>query len=134
MEFLYHLHSGLRYAILLVGVLAALYLLFGLLGRRPFGGLARGLTSAYVGLLDLQVLVGVLLLFVRPFYPALMGHVVMMLLAVGAAHGFTMAAKRAPEPRRRYALSLAGVALSLVLIVGGIMSIGRGVFQSTVGG
>jgi hypothetical protein len=133
MEYVYHAHSGLRYLVLLAGALAALYLLFGLLGRRPYGGLARVLTSAFVGLLDLQALLGIVTLFVRPLYPALTGHIVMTLAAVGAAHALSIAARRSAEPRRKYVLSLAAVGVALVLVVGGIMAIGRGVFQSTLG-
>ncbi len=133
MIFLYHAHSGLRYLVLLVGFLAVLYLAFGLLTRRPFDGPARGLAAAFTGMLDLQMVFGILLLFFRPFYPALIGHVVTMLLAIAAAHGFAVAAKKAADPRRRYGLALTGVALALLLIAGGIMSIGRGLFQTTVG-
>ena len=133
MIFLYHAHSGLRYLILLGGILAALYLAFGLATRRAFDGPARGLTAAFAGMLDLQLVFGVLLLFFRPFYPALIGHIVTMLLAIAAAHGFSVAARRATEPRRQYGLALAGVAVTLVLIAAGISSIGRGVFETTVG-
>lgn len=133
MIFLYHAHSGLRYLVLLIGIVAALYLAFGLLTRRPWDGPARGLTAAFTGSLDLQFVLGILLLFFRPFYPALIGHIVTMLLAIAAAHGLSVAARKATDPRRRYGLALTAVVLALVLIAGGIMSIGRGVFQTTVG-
>lgn len=133
MEFVYHAHSGLRYLVLLAGVVAAVILAVGVLSPRPYGRGARIATAAFVGLLDLQVLLGLLTLAVRPFYPQLMGHVVMMLLAAGAAHVLPAMGRRATDPRRKYALSLAGVAVALLLVVGGIMSIGRGVFESTIG-
>lgn len=132
MTFLYHAHSGLRYLVLLAGVLAVLYLAFGWAARRPYDRPARVLGAAFTGTLDLQVLLGILLLFLRPFYGALMGHVVMMLLAVIAAHGFSVYARGRPDDRQRYAVALAGVAVALVLAVGGILAIGRGVFETTV--
>lgn len=132
MTFLYHAHSGLRYLVLLAGLLAVLYLAFGLVTRRPYDRGARVLGAAFTGTLDLQVVLGILLLFVRPFYGALMGHVVMMILAAIAAHGAAVYARGRPDDRQRYGVSLAGVAVALALIVGGIMSIGRGVFQTTV--
>ncbi|HEX2093203.1 MAG TPA: hypothetical protein VHG28_12410 [Longimicrobiaceae bacterium] len=125
-------HSGLRYLVLLAGVVALGYLAYGLATRRPHDRPARIVTAVFVGLLDLQLLLGILTLQVRPVYPALTGHIVMMVLAAVAAHGLSVAGKRSAEPRRRYALSLAGVAVALLLIVGGITAIGRGVFQSTV--
>lgn len=133
MEFLYHAHSGLRYLVLLAALLAIAYLAFGWATRRPFDRTARVLGAVFTGALDLQVLLGIVLLFVRPFYGALMGHVVMMLLAAGAAHGLAVYARRRADDRQRWAISLAGVVLALVLIVGGILSIGRGVFETTAG-
>ncbi|HEX2191163.1 MAG TPA: hypothetical protein VHG51_19800, partial [Longimicrobiaceae bacterium] len=90
MNFLYHAHSGVRYLVLLAGLLAVLYLAFGWATGRPYDRAARVLGAVFTGTLDLQVLLGILLLFVRPFYGALMGHVVMMLLALIAAHGFSV--------------------------------------------
>ena len=133
MIFLYHAHSGLRYLVLLVGLLAVLYLAFGLVTRRAFDGPAGGLLAAFTGALGLQAVLGVLLLFFRPFYPALIGHIVTMVLAVGAAHGLAAASRKAADPRRKFGLALSGVVLALLLIAGGIMSIGRGVFETTVG-
>lgn len=132
MSFFFAAHSGLRYLVLLVGIVALAYLAWGWLGRRPFERPARILLSAFVGLVDLQVLLGVATLLTRPFYPALTGHIVMMVLAAGAAHGFSVSARRSTEPHKRYGRALAGVVVALVLIVGGIMAIHRGVFQSTV--
>lgn len=132
MEFLFAAHSGLRYLVLLAAAAALAYLVYGWLARRPYDRAARILTAVFVGVLDLQVLLGILLLLVRPFYPALSGHVVMMLLAAAAAHGFSVAARRREVPGARYRLAATGVALALLLVVGGIFAIGRGLFTSTV--
>ena len=56
-------------------------------------------------------------------FSRLIGHLTMMLLAAVFAHGLSVAARRATDDRRRYGLALAGVVLSLLLIVGGIMAI-----------
>jgi hypothetical protein len=132
MTFLYHAHSGLRFLVLLAAVLAIAYLAFGLATRRPYDRTARVLGAVFTGTLDLQVLLGIALLFVRPFYGALMGHVVMMLLAAAVAHGAAVMGRQSTEPRRQYMIPLVGIVLALVFVVGGIMSIGRGVFQMTV--
>lgn len=131
MEFVYHAHSGLRYLVLLAGLVAALYLAFGWLTSRPYDRPARIVMAAFVGLLDLQVLLGIVLLFLRPWYGALIGHIMMMVLALLAAHGFSVASRRGTAAKRSYGLALAGVVLALALIMGGIMAIQRGVFQMT---
>jgi heme A synthase len=129
-SFLFHAHSGLRYLVLLAAVVAIVYLGFGLLTRREHDRGARIVMSAFVGLLDLQILLGIGLVATGVFYPALMGHLMMMVLAAAAAHGLSVLSRKAAEPRRRYGMALAGVVLALLLIVGGITAIGRGVFSS----
>ena len=128
MAMVFYMHSGIRYLVLLAALAALGYLLFGLVTRRDFDKLAGALTGAYVGLMDVQVLTGIVLYLLIPSYPALLGHVVMMLAAVSVAHGVSIMNKR--RDTKSYALALTGVALSLILIVGGIMSIGRPIFGS----
>jgi hypothetical protein len=88
-----------------------------------FDKLAKILTAAYVGLLDLQVVTGVVLYWLIPSYPKLLGHVVMALAAVTVAHVTNIMNKRRDEPS--LGIALAGVVISLILIVGGIWAIGR---------
>ncbi len=125
----FYAHSGLRYLVLLVGVLAIGYFVMGLATKRPFDKGGRILGSAFVGLMHLQVLLGVAVLVTRFYYPALIGHIVMMALATFAAQ-VAMAVNRRRTPPG-YALPLAGVGLAFLLIIGGIMAIGRGVFTTT---
>ena len=123
MSMVFYLHSGIRYLVLLAAVAALAYLLFGLATRRDFDKLAGALTGAYVGLLDLQVLIGVVLYLLVPSRPALMGHAVMMLAAVTAGHVANIMNKR--REQKSYSVAFGGVAVSLLLVVAGIMAIGR---------
>lgn len=129
MNALYHAHSGLRYLVLAVGLLAALAFAYALAARRPLGA-ARGLTAAFTGLLDLQLLLGLALVAGGIRYGALAGHAVAMALAVVAAHVASVLARRAADERRALTVRLLGVLVPLLLLVGGIMAIGRGVFGS----
>lgn len=123
-ETLFTLHWAVRYLVLLAGlaavVVAALRLREGTIGES--GRIAGAIFS---GMLDLQLLLGVGVLLTRAFYPALMGHLTMMLLAVVVAHATMAVLKRRPPERRSPAIQLGGTVLALVLIVGGIMAIGR---------
>lgn len=125
----FYAHSGLRYLVLLVGVLAVAYFAMGLATKRPFDKGGRILGSAYTGLLHLQVLLGVGVLVTRFYYPALIGHIAMMVLATLAAQVSQAVNRRRTPPG--YALPLGGVLLSILLVIGGIMAIGRGVFTTT---
>lgn len=127
---LYHAHSGIRYLVLAAALAALVLVARGLSGRAPYSGAARAAVGAFVGLLHLQLLLGILLVVSGIWYPALMGHLVMMVLAVAAAQLLSGWARRAPDPARAYRLALAGVAVALLLIVAGIAAIGRHPLQS----
>jgi hypothetical protein len=134
MRMLFYAHSGLRYLVLLMGLIALAYFAYGLATKRPVDKAVRILGSSFVGLLDLQVLLGILLLGAGwPFYPALWGHLVMMVLAAGLAHALLVVNRRRPDPG--YLLPLIAVAGALVLIIGGILAIGRSLVGTTpIGG
>ena len=129
MNFLYQAHSGLRYLVLLAGLAALVTLAIGYFTNRPSGA-AKGLAAAFTGLLDLQVLLGIALVISGVFYGALMGHLMMMVLAVLAEHGSSVLAKRTPDARKATQMRLMGVVAALLLIVFGILAIGRSVFGS----
>ncbi|CAN5465493.1 hypothetical protein BH24GEM3_BH24GEM3_06550 [soil metagenome] len=124
-SFLFHAHSGLRYLVLLAGTVAALYFAFAWITRRPPDRAARVVMGVFAGVLDLQVLLGILLVITGIFYPALIGHIVMMLVAVAFAHGFSVASRRATSGRRSSGLALGGVLLAMGAIISGILAIGR---------
>jgi hypothetical protein len=126
---LYHAHSGLRYLVLLAGLLALIVFAYGLITRRPVRA-APALTAAFAGLLDLQLFLGFGLFFGGIFYTALVGHMVMMILAAVAANGAAILAPRAATKRQELAMRLAGVIIALVCIVIGIVAIGRTVLGS----
>jgi hypothetical protein len=124
MELVFKAHSGFRYVVLLAAALAAGYRIAlvsrGLAADRP----ARVLGAVFVGALDLQVTLGLVLLFLFPYYPALIGHIVSMVLALVVAHGLSVMSRRG-EGRRQDVLALAGILGPLLLIVAGILAIGR---------
>lgn len=130
---LFNAHSGLRFLVLLAGAIALAVLAWGWNARRPFAGQSRASMAVFAGALDLQVLIGLGLLFVRPFYGALIGHIVMLFAAAGVVHALSVYARRQADARRAHAVALAGVALALALIVGGIMAIRSSPFQMTPG-
>lgn len=122
---LFHAHSGLRYLVLLAGVLALAYSLVSAIRGQAWDRRGRIFLSIFVGVVDLQVVTGLILVFVRAFYPMLWGHIVMMVLAAAAAHVASALNKRRPPERQSHWLAVAGVGLAFVFIIGGIIAIGR---------
>ena len=131
---LLHAHSGLRFLVLLAGGIALAMMVWGVSAPRPYAGQSRASMAVFAGALDLQVLIGIALLFVRPFYGALMGHILMLFAAVAVVHALSVFARKQEDARRAHTIALAGVALALLLIVGGIMAIRPNPFSMGAGG
>lgn len=124
---LFHAHSGLRYLVLLAGLVALVFFAFSLATKRPWSKGARVLGSVFTGLLDLQIVLGILLVLMGGnWYPAMWGHVVMMVVAAAAAHVLFAKNRRRPEPG--HALPLVAIVVATVCVVGGIFAIGRSPF------
>jgi len=128
MAMLFYAHSGLRYLVLLAAAAALAYFLAGWIRGTDFDKPARILTAVYVGLLDLQVPLGILLWLMIPSYGALYGHMVMMLAAATTGHVASVINRRRERPC--WGIAFGGVALSLLLVIGGIMAIGRPILGS----
>ena len=129
---LFHAHSGLRFLVLLLGVVNVVVLSVGLARKQPFGKLHRILGASFAGSLHLQVLIGVGMVAMGRWYPQLAGHLAMMLIAAGLAQAAMTVNRKRPTPGLQ--LPLIGVLVALACIFGGVMAIGRGLFTMTVTG
>ena len=129
---IYAAHSGVRFLVLLAGVAVVGFAAYGLVRKQSYVPAMAGLASAFTGLIHLQILLGVAVLFSRPFSTQLIGHFIMMILAAIVAQGTSTVMKRRPDEAKTYGPHLVGGTLALALIAGGIMAIGRGVFQTTL--
>ena len=129
MNFLFQAHSGLRYLVLLAAVVALAYFVSGLVMKRPVDKGVRILGSIFTGLLDLQIVLGLAMVAMGRFYPQLIGHIAMMLLAAAVTHVLLVLNRKRPSPG--YVLPLIAVVVALALIAGGTMAIGRGVLTQT---
>jgi hypothetical protein len=125
-ETLQSLHFFVRYLVLVAG-LGALVLSAAGLGAGRVSAPAAGAFRAFVLALDVQVLLGLVYLTAFPFYPALSGHIVMMLAALAVAHVTAVRLRRLPADQRSPRTMLLATVGCLVLIAGGILSIGRSV-------
>ena len=128
MNALYMAHSGLRFVVLLAAVVSCVVCAIGLAQGREFSKLARISCSAFIGTLHLQVLVGISMVLMGTWYPALIGHLAMMLAAAVLAQVMVMKNRKSAKPG--YVLPLIGIVGALMLIVGGIYAIGRSPLSS----
>ena len=129
MKFLYYTHSGLRYLILLVAVAALLTLAYSVSTGR-MEGVARKFSSVFLGLLDLQIVLGISLMMGGIFPDAVTGHLILMVFAVLVTHGAFLIGQQLASVRIELAVRLGGIIVALALIVVGVMAIGRSVLGS----
>lgn len=127
---LFHAHSGLRFLVLLVGVLSVVAFAAGLASGRPAGKWVRVAGAVFVSLVDLQILIGLTMVAMGRWYPQLAGHLVLMLAAAGLAHTTLVLNRRRSSPG--FVLPLLGVGGALALIALGILAINRGVLTMTL--
>jgi hypothetical protein len=125
MNGLFYAHSGFRYVVFLVGVIALLYAIFGLATRRPMDKRMRILGAVYAGCFDLQVLLGLSVLFTGRFSGMVAGHVMVMVFAAASAHIVPSVMRRRPPERRSFGPYLVGILVSLALAAVGVMALGR---------
>lgn len=131
---LFHAHSGLRYLVLLAGLATLVFALAGVIQRSPYKRSMRILASIFAGTLHLQVVLGLALLFTGRFYPQLIGHIFLMILAAAAAQVVPSIMRRRPEEQRTYLPHVVSTVVALGLIWSGVAAIGRGLLQGTTGG
>ncbi len=124
-NFMMNAHSGLRYLILLGGVLTVLYAAYGMVSARVYDKTIRILATSFVGTIHLQLLLGLALLLSGRVQPALTGHIFMMLFAAAAAQIPVSVMRRRPEEQKSYLPHGVGALAALAMIAAGILAIGR---------
>jgi hypothetical protein len=128
-NFFLNAHSGLRYLILLAGVLTVLYATYGIVSGRAYDKTIRILATSFAGTIHLQILLGLSVLFSGAgFQPVLIGHFSMMLFAAATAQIPVSVMRRRPEEAKSYLPHGVGALVALALIAGGILAIRPSVF------
>jgi hypothetical protein len=123
-------HSGIRYLVLLFGAATLLYAMYGVATGRTYDKRMRVVSVLFAGSLHLNVLLGFGLIFMGSFYPALIGHVFMMVGAAVVAQIVPSVMRRRAEEERTYLPHVVNTLVAIALVVGGIMAIGRPIFGS----
>ena len=109
------IHSIVRFVILLVAVVGIVKALLAFAQKGAPDKLDQTLASAFVGLYDLQVLLGLLIILLDGLTNAL--HPIVMFIGLLLAHGLQAMTKRAQAanaPLYRLALFIAPLAVILV--------------------
>lgn len=129
MDLILTFHSIIRWIIMVVAVLAIVKFAIGWAGNSLFKAMDRGLASGFSGLMDLQVLLGLIYFIWNgiavtgfPFYRIL--HMIIMLGAVAVAH--LPARFKTLTDKLRFQYSVLAIIASLVLVVIGVSILPNG--------
>lgn len=122
MTILLAIHSIVRWAITLVAIALIVRLAIGLMKKQAFDQSARVLTAAFSGLMDTQMLLGILYLLIGGFgavgFPRYrLEHAGMMLIAVIVAH-LPAAWKKLPDNIRTRNTLIAVIVALLIVFIG----------------
>jgi len=129
MEFLLTLHSVLRWIIIGVAALAIFKFALGWAVNSSFKGMDRGLAAGFSGLLDAQVLLGLIFFLWSGFggegFPGYRWEHMFIMLAA-AALGHVPSRLKTLGDRQRFLFSVAAILGALALIYLGVLRLSGG--------
>jgi hypothetical protein len=122
----WHLHSAVRWLVVVITVALLVKLVIGLVTGGAFDGLARGLTRAFSIATGVQWLIGIVLFLVFGSFDIRYRweHAIVMTVAVALA-GMTSRWKDAPDSKR-YQMTLLIVVIVLALVYVGVALLPQG--------
>ena len=124
MEFIVGIHSLVRWLAVIVAVVAVVRYALVMASKAQPSGMDRGLISGYTGLLDLNVLLGLILIIGLGFTTPRIEHAVTNIIAVVVAHIFAQRAKKIEDPKIKARTNLLGIVISLAIVVVGVALVG----------
>lgn len=122
--FLLGLHSGVRWLVVLVTIIALVKLILGMVQKSSYDSLAKRLMMVFSGLITIQWALGLILLLVMGIFNsgAIWGHAGVMTVAVAISHMHNRWKKS--DDATRYQRGLMIVVAVLVLVIIGVALIG----------
>lgn len=127
MQWLLTFHGEMRWLVMLVALAVAARSTVGLLAGSDFRGADRALMTVFTILLDLNLVMGLILLFSLPGgFPAnRLEHGVTMILAIVTAHS-SVIWRRSDDSKRKFRNNLIVVVVVLALVLTGVLRLRGG--------
>jgi hypothetical protein len=129
MDFIVGLHSLVRWLVVIAAVIAIIRYVIDLVGKSPDMEMGRKLMMAYTILLDVNVLLGIILLVGRAIgvgqiLPVWLEHATTNIVAVVVAHVFAARSRKMADSKRAAQWRLGGAVVSLLIVVAGVAVVG----------
>lgn len=129
MDLIRTIHSELRWILVIVAAVIIVKYLVGWLGKREYQHLDRSLLVGYTSLMDVNLLLGLILLFTYGLTAThRIEHAVTMILAVAAAH-MTAIWRKSTDSPSKFRNQLLMVILSLLLVLAGVIRLRMFLYQ-----
>jgi len=126
---LFHLHSGLRYLVLLAGLAVIVYALWRVAKRRPHDATMKKLAITFRSLMDVSLFSGIVMVTVGYNFDANAGlHVVLMMLATVVSHIVPAVMRKRKQEQRTLMPYAVATAVVLGMVIVGTLSLGRPAF------
>jgi hypothetical protein len=123
MEFLLQLHSGVRWLVVLMTVVAFAWLLVRYLQNQSYDKRTHGIVAGWAGLVGLQWIIGIILILVMGTYTDTQwSHAGIMTLALAVAHTYVALKKR--PAKIRFVGGMASIIGVMVLVFVGVQMVG----------
>lgn len=127
MGFVLEIHGLVRWLVALMAVVAIVKFALGWLRKTPFTAADRGIMSAYTGLMDLNLLLGLILLFGLgngfPMYR--IEHATTMIAAIVVAH-LSAIWKKSEDDAKKFRNYLIVVVVSIALVFAAVVQLRGG--------
>jgi len=121
-------HSGIRYLVLVIGVIAVAYAAYGMVSRPAWSNLANQIAAAFVWITRINLIIGIILWVwkLSQFGWASLGttfgilHPLLMIAALGVMEALDARRKRQTGDSDKWRLLLIGSTVPLILIALGV--------------
>ena len=127
MDIVRTIHGEVRWLVAIVAVIVIVKFAIGLIQKSEYKSMDRGLMSGLVGLIDINFLLGLILLFNRGFDRMAVEHAGTMFVAVLLAHS-NAAWRKSEDSAKKFRNNLILVIVVLALVFAGVTVIRGGFF------
>ncbi len=129
MEFVLTIHGFVRWLVAIMAAVAIIKFALGFIRKEAYSGMDRGLMAAFTGFLDLNLILGLILLFgLGGGFPRVrIDHTGTMIVAIIIAHS-AAAWKKSDDSAKKYRNNLIVVIVALIFVFLGVTQIRGGFF------
>lgn len=127
MGYLLTIHGLIRWVVALVAIVAIIRSVMGLIQKQTYTSRDRGLISVYTIVMDINLLLGLILLFGMGggFPMTRIEHATTMIIAIVVAHS-TAAWRKSDDSAKKFRNNLIAVVVSLVFVVMAVIRLREG--------